>query len=233
MRTPARLAALTLATVVAAGCSAPAPVPAPSTPSGSGSGHGQHGSPEPGTAELIPVLLATAAAQDVASATAQGYASTLNTLGCFQDPEAGGMGVHYVKDALMDAEVDGLRSYLAKGGFVIFDDFRQEHWYNFEQQMKRVLPSQPLVPLAPEHPIFHVFYEIDPRRFVSPYGGLTPTFYGVHEGNDPTKRLQLVANYNNDLGEYWEFSDTGWVPVDLSNEAYKFGVNYIVYGLTH
>lgn len=108
MRTPARLAALTLATVVAAGCSAPAPVPAPSTPSGSGSGHGQHGSPEPGTAELIPVLLATAAAQDVASATAQGYASTLNTLGCFQDPEAGGMGVHYVKDALMDAEVDGL-----------------------------------------------------------------------------------------------------------------------------
>ncbi len=38
---------------------------------------------------------------------------------------------------------------------------------------------------------------------------------------------------HNDLGEYWEFSDTGWVPIDLSNEAYKFGVNYIIYGMTH
>ena len=28
-------------------------------------------------------------------------------------------------------------------------------------------------------------------------------------------------------------SDTGYVPVDLSNEAYKFGVNYFMYGLTH
>ncbi len=36
-----------------------------------------------------------------------------------------------------------------------------------------------------------------------------------------------MANYNHDLGEFWEFSDTGCVPVDLSNEAYKFGVNYV------
>jgi hypothetical protein len=42
-----------------------------------------------------------------------------------------------------------------------------------------------------------------------------------------------IANYNHDLGELWEFSDTGYVPVDLSNEAYKFGVNYVVYAMTH
>lgn len=153
------------------------------------------------------------------------------------DPDLGNYPVAYMSEpgfwTMSDAEVAGLRAYLAKGGFVIFDDFRQEHWYNFEQQMQRVLPSQPLVQLAPEHPVFHAFFEIDPRRFVSPYGGLTPMFYGVFENNDPSKRLQIVANYNNDLGEYWEFSDTGWVPVDLSNEAYKFGVNYIVYGMTH
>ena len=28
----------------------------------------------------------------------------------------------------------------------------------------------------------------------------------------------------------WEYSDTGWTPIDLSNEAYKLGVNYIIYG---
>ena len=58
-------------------------------------------------------------------------------------------------------------------------------------------------------------------------------FYGVYEDNDPNARLMLVANYNNDIGEYWEYSDTGWLPIDLSNEAYKFGVNYVLYAMTH
>jgi len=48
-----------------------------------------------------------------------------------------------------------------------------------------------------------------------------------------TWRLLAVANYNHDLGELWEFSDTGYMPVDLSNEAYKFGVNYVIYAMTH
>jgi len=60
-----------------------------------------------------------------------------------------------------------------------------------------------------------------------------PEYFGMFEGNDPTKRLIAVANFNNDLGEYWEFSDQGIDPVDLSNEAYKFGVNYFIYGLIH
>ena len=153
------------------------------------------------------------------------------------DPELHNYPVAYMSEpgywTLNDAEAEGLRTYLAKGGFLIFDDFRQEHWYNFEAQLKKVLPAQRLIPLDGTHPVFHAFFEIDPSRFVSPYGGLTPTFHGIFEDNDQTKRLQVVANYDNDLGEYWEFSDTGWVPIDLSNEAYKFGVNYIVYGMTH
>jgi hypothetical protein len=153
------------------------------------------------------------------------------------DPELHRYPVAYMSEpgywTLNDAEAEGLRTYLAKGGFLIFDDFRQEHWYNFEAQLRKVLPDQRLIPLDASHPIFHAFFEIDPARFISPYGGLTPTFHGIFEGNDPTRRLQVIANYDNDIGEYWEFSDTGWVPIDLSNEAYKFGVNYIVYGMTH
>jgi len=153
------------------------------------------------------------------------------------DPQLHTYPVAYMSEpgfwTLNDDEAEGLRRYLAKGGFLIFDDFRQEHWGNFEQQMRRVLPHQPLVRLDAAHPIFHAFFEVDPATFVSPYGGLTPMFYGIFEGGDTNGRLQVIANYNNDLGEYWEFSDTGWVPIDLSNEAYKFGVNYIVYGMTH
>ena len=92
---------------------------------------------------------------------------------------------------LNDAEAEGLRTYLAKGGFLIFDDFRQEHWYNFEAQMRKVLPDQRLIPLDASHPVFHAFFEIDPARFISPYGGLTPTFHGIFEDNDPTRRLQV------------------------------------------
>ncbi len=62
---------------------------------------------------------------------------------------------------------------------------------------------------------------------------LTPSYWGLFEDNDPKKRLMVIADVNNDISEYWEFSGTGVYIVDLSNEAYKFGVNYVMYGLTH
>ncbi len=133
-----------------------------------------------------------------------------------------------------EAEVNGVRTYLTKGGFLIFDDFRGGDWYNLEQQMRRVLPDLRFIELDGTHPVFHSFFEIDsPLDFVPPYGGEQPRFYGIFEQNDPRRRLMAVANLNNDLGEYWEFSDTGFVPIDLSNEAFKFGVNYVVYAMTH
>src|SRR5689334_14249004 len=51
-------------------------------------------------------LRAGAAFQDVDMATAAGYVSSLDTLGCFEDAAAGGMGVHLIDDSLMDATVD-------------------------------------------------------------------------------------------------------------------------------
>ncbi|HEX5831833.1 MAG TPA: DUF4159 domain-containing protein, partial [Gemmatimonadaceae bacterium] len=63
--------------------------------------------------------------------------------------------------------------------------------------------------------------------------GLMSQFYGVYEDNDPSQRLLLIANYNNDIGDYWEWSDEGILPLQLSNEAYKLGVNYVVYAMTH
>jgi hypothetical protein len=154
------------------------------------------------------------------------------------DPELFNYPVAYMSEpgywTMTEAEVEALRSYFQKGGFVIFDDFRGDHWYNFEEQMRRVVPGGRLVELDLANPIFHSFFEIKTLDFVQMYGqGDRAVFYGMFEDNDPQKRLLLVANYNNDIGEYWEFSDQGFVPIDLSNEAYKFGVNYVVYALTH
>jgi hypothetical protein len=134
-----------------------------------------------------------------------------------------------------DAEVEGLRTYLQKGGFIIFDDFRGYHMQNLARQMRLVLPDAPFHKLDATHPIFHSFFEIntlDPRSGYYSNEGDTE-WLGIFEDNDPRKRLLAVANNNHDLGELWEFSDTGYVPVDLSNEAYKFGVNYVMYALTH
>src|SRR5690606_31068232 len=43
--------------------------------------------------------------QDVEVAEAAGYVSTLDTLGCFHDPSVGGMGVHYLRESLLDDQV--------------------------------------------------------------------------------------------------------------------------------
>jgi hypothetical protein len=153
------------------------------------------------------------------------------------DPDLHSFPIAYMSEpgfwTMEDEEAKGLRSYLLKGGFIIFDDFRDYHWDNLQQQMSRVLPELHWVQLDSTHPIFHSFFEIDDLQYLTSYGGTQPTYYGLFEENDPKKRLVAIANRDGDLGEYWEFSDAGYAPVDLSNEAYKFGVNYFIYALTH
>jgi len=154
------------------------------------------------------------------------------------DPELHRYPIAYMSEPgfwmLDDDEARGLRSYLLKGGLMIFDDFRGQDWINLQDQMRRAVPELHWMEIEPSQPVFHSFFEIDdPHSMTPPYGGMAPLFYGLFEQNDKTKRLMAIANINNDLGEYWEFSDTGYAPVDLSNQAYKFGVNYFIYGLTH
>lgn len=132
-----------------------------------------------------------------------------------------------------DAEVAGMRAYLLKGGFVIFDDFAGEQFLNLLAQMRRVLPEHRPVRLTTAHPIFDSFYRIESLDYFHPYiPGMPSEFWGIFEDNDPSKRLMMIINHNNDLSEYWEYSDQGFFPVELSNEAYKLGINYIVYALS-
>jgi Domain of unknown function (DUF4159) len=135
---------------------------------------------------------------------------------------------------LNDKQAQTLGDYVRKGGFIIFDDFRGDaDWENFRATMHRVLPDEQPSELSITHPIFHAFFDIATLDFVQYYDRGKPVFYGMFEKNDPSKRLQVIANFNNDVSEYWEFSDTGFTPIALSNEAYKLGVNYIIYGMTH
>jgi uncharacterized protein DUF4159 len=136
---------------------------------------------------------------------------------------------------LTDREAESFRAYLSKGGFAVFEDFDgSAQWSNFEAQMRRVLPAGRFVRLDRTHRIFDSFFQIkDIEAIVHPMSRIRPSYYGIFEDNDPSKRLMVVANYDNDVPEYWEWSGQGLFPFDASNEAYKLGVNYLIYGLTH
>jgi hypothetical protein len=137
--------------------------------------------------------------------------------------------------SLTDREAESFRDYLLKGGFAIFEDFDgAEQWANFEMQMRRVLPGAQFVKLDQSHRIFDTFFKIqDIHAILHPMSHIRPSYYGVFEDNDPSRRLLLVANFDNDVPEYWEWSGQGLFPFDASNEAYKLGVNYLIYGMTH
>ncbi|MGD8276797.1 MAG: DUF4159 domain-containing protein [Gemmatimonadota bacterium] len=133
-------------------------------------------------------------------------------------------------------EIEGLRDYLLKGGFIIFDDFNVQRgaMYNLAEQMSRVFPELRWVPVDGTEAIFDCFFKIDPINIVLPsYRGYKPVWYVMYEDNDPDKRILAIAGDQADFGEFWEFSDRGFYPIDLSNEAYKVGVNYLIYALTH
>jgi hypothetical protein len=159
------------------------------------------------------------------------------------DPELFNYPLSYVTEAgymmLTNTEAKALHDYLLKGGFIIFDDFRNSRgndgWTNFVNVMRQVMPDGKLMQIDSTNPVFHSFFEInDPHAFVSCYDRAgAPEFWGMFENNDPNKRLMFVANFNNDIAQYWEWSDTGFTPIDLSNDAYKFGVDYVMYSLTH
>jgi hypothetical protein len=135
-----------------------------------------------------------------------------------------------------EQEALALRKWILKGGFLIVDDFYfDQQWSVFEAGMKAVLPEGCIVPMHVSHPIFHTFFDI--RTLVGMTHPATTAakaeYLGIYENNDPSARLLVIINYNNDIGDYMEWSGEGWYSVNLSNDAYKFATNYVVYGLTH
>jgi hypothetical protein len=164
------------------------------------------------------------------------------------DPELGKYPIAYIIEVgwwtLTDREAAALRAYIQKGGFVIVDDFKTLGWRGngtggwepFEANMNRVLPGVRFFPMEMSHAIFHAFFEIKTGTlddFPQAYNSGQPIFRGVYEDNDPSKRLVMIVNYNTDVSQFWEWSGRGLRPVDDTNEAYKLGVNYLMYGITH
>ena len=137
-----------------------------------------------------------------------------------------------------ESEAAGLRTFVEKGGFLIVDDFHYpEEWQVFEAAMTKVLPRDRIERLDISHPVFNSFFPI--KTLKVPYPGrlgemgLMGEFFGIHDSDSPVRRLKVVINYNMDIGDYMEHSPNGIYAVAPTNEAFKFMINYLIYGFTH
>jgi len=149
---------------------------------------------------------------------------------CFKYPFAYMCEVGYL--SLTDEEVQRMSEYLLRGGFLLVDDFRTDMALQlFEENMRKVFPGRKLEEVPRTDPIFTCFYDISNIFPLPPYSRtFIPQYLGMRDDNG---RLMMIVNFNNDLSEYWEWSDDPFRPIDETNEAYKYGVNYVMYPLTH
>jgi hypothetical protein len=138
---------------------------------------------------------------------------------------------------MTEEEAVALRQYLQKGGFVIFNDFEGPQWANFEAQTKRVIPGAQWLRLDDTHPVFDTFFRLEDTAIHAPnplnhhLRGRSPEYFGLFEDNDPSRRMMAIANYNTNLGEYWQTPE--FYALDALSRAFGLGVNYMIYGMTH
>jgi hypothetical protein len=144
---------------------------------------------------------------------------------------------------LTEPQAAKLRDYLLRGGFLLCDSFfGTNEWDGFVATMNRVFPNRPMVDLPANHPIFHTVYDLSNTTQIGnfqsyngrgvPYraDGDTPRWRGIL---DDDGRLMVVIAFNNDLGDGWQWSDDENYPLDDANMSIKFGVNIVVYAMTH
>jgi hypothetical protein len=141
-------------------------------------------------------------------------------------------------------EAAQLREFLLRGGFLHVDDFWGLYQLeNFAEQMEKVFPDRKLerVPLTDE--IFHTFFDVDSimqipnvsngcygNRYWESSSDTAPRILGIR---DDTGRIMVIVTYNSDLGDAWEHMDNGCYPEKLSGQAYRMGINFVIYSMTH
>lgn len=140
-----------------------------------------------------------------------------------------------------DGEI--LRDYLARGGFLMSDDFHGEaEWLIYTDGINEILPGRTPEDISDNDPIFHVVYDLEHRVQVPGWGaalrgrtweredGKVAHWRGVQ---DDRGRWNIVMTHNMDLGDAWEHSDDPQYPEQMASVAYRILVNYVTYTFTH
>jgi len=147
--------------------------------------------------------------------------------------------------------VENLRRYLMAGGFLYVDDFWGEPaWRHWARQIGRVLPPDdyPIVDIPLSHPIFNALYDIKEMpqipsiQYWNMSGGQGTSERGtdteqVHFRGifDQSGRLMVAMTHNTDIADGWEREGESreFFEKFSLTKAYPFGVNLMVYTMTH
>jgi uncharacterized protein DUF4159 len=145
---------------------------------------------------------------------------------------------------LTSEEAKQIREYLDRGGFLHVDDFwglRQRAVV--EEELDKIFPDRKPVKLDLKHEVFHTFFDVDqvmqiPNVSNGCNGGRTwesadetdPMIFGISDDNN---RLMVIITYNSDLGDAWEWMDNPCYPEMYSGQAYRMGINFILYAMSH
>lgn len=144
-------------------------------------------------------------------------------------------------------EIDTLREYLLRGGFLMADDFFGDEWIVFQESMSRLFPDRPILDLdADSDEVLHVLYDVDKFTQIPGLRHLGIGGRGRRRGGAPQLpepfwrgiydddgRLMIAMNFNQDVGDAWEHADDAYYPEPMTALAYRFGINYIIYSMTH
>ena len=144
-----------------------------------------------------------------------------------------------------DEQAKRMREYLLKGGFLMVDDFHgSEDWENFMTGMRQIFPDAqkyPVEDLADKDEIFHVLYDMDDRfqvpgeQYVNTgrtyeKDGYVAKWRGIR---DDKGRLVVAICHNMHLGDAWEWADDPAYPEQFASMAFRVGLNYVMYSMTH
>lgn len=157
----------------------------------------------------------------------------------FDDPEIFEYPVVYLTEpgfwATNKTEIKAIQDYLARGGFLLIDDFHDEagkgpQWYNMYNNIKQVFPEREPVRLDDSHPIWSIYYDIVASAAPSTKPGFTNQdceYYAIY---DDSGRMMCFISYNQDIGDGWEWPDR---LADASTVSFQMAINIIFYALTH
>ena len=112
-----------------------------------------------------------------------------------------------------------------------------------EEEMRKIFPDRPIVKLDLSHEVFHTFFDIDTvmqipnvtnacsgRQTWEQRSEIDPMIFGI---SDDAGRLMVLITYNSDLGDAWEWMDLACYPEKYSGQAYRMGLNFMIYAMSH
>jgi hypothetical protein len=143
-------------------------------------------------------------------------------------------------------EADALKTYVLKGGLLWADDFWGEYaWTHWVNELRKALPAEeyPIFELPADHPLLHAQFETHVVQIPSIgffFGGNTsergaesavPHARGIADRNG---RLMVLMTHNTDYGDSWEREgDDPQYFYSFGPNGYAFGINALLYALTH